>query len=92
MPVFQRTKMRFDSLALILVTVPAIFFYPTLLTAPVSLFLAIRHWNDDPGFLPRTKFRKYVAVFFAVTQIVCWIALIVFLAFNFQRLFPGRRR
>ena len=92
MPVFQRGRMRFDSLALVLVTFPAIFIYPTLLTAPISLFLSIRHWNEDPGFLPRTRLRKYLAIFLAVVQISFWIALIVFVVLNFAKWFPRQRR
>ena len=92
LPEFQRSRIRFDALALILVTLPAIFIYPTFLTAPIALFLAIRHWNDDPGFLPRTQIRKYLAVLFAVVQILGWVALIVFVSLNFGKWFPGRSR
>ncbi len=88
-PVFQRSRMRYDSLALALVTIPAIIFWPTLLCAPTALFLCIRHWNDDPGFLPRTKLRLYMALLFGLTQIAGWIALFAFLFRNFARLFPG---
>jgi hypothetical protein len=91
-PEFQRGVMRFDSLALILVTIPAIVIYPTLLTAPIALFLSIRHWNDPNGFLPRTNIRKYLAVFFSVSQIVGWIALFTFLFFNFTKMFPRGMR
>jgi hypothetical protein len=85
--VFQRTRMRFDSLALILVTIPALVFWPTLLCAPIAIFLAIGHWNDDPGFLPRTKVRLYLAVLIGVLQIGGWIALAMFIFTNWHRFF-----
>lgn len=86
-PVFQRNKMRFDSLALLLVTVPALLISPTLFCTPVAIFLCIRHWNDDPGFLPRTKLRLYFAAAFATLQLASWIALIVFVVSNWNRWF-----
>ena len=81
-PVFQRSRMRFDSLALILVTIPAILISPSLICAPIAIFLALRHLNDDRGFLPRTRIRLYLAIFIGVFQIGLWIALAAFLITN----------
>jgi len=91
-PLFQRSRMRWDSLALLLATLPAFLVYPTVLTAPVALFLSIRHWKEDPGFLPRTRIRRYLALIFSATQILCWIALFGFLIFSFSKIFPRRLR
>jgi hypothetical protein len=91
-PVFQRRKMRFDSLALALVTIPALAFWPALLCAPTALFLCIRHWKDDQGILPRTKWRLYVALLFGIVQVAAWIALITFLYLNLAKWYPWWRR
>ena len=85
-PVFQRSRMRFDSLALALVTIPALVISPSLLCAPTALFLCIRHWNDDPGFLPRTKVRLYLAALFGFLQVATWIGLFVLLYLNIDKL------
>ncbi len=89
-PLFQRVKMRFDSLALILVTLPAILIYPTILTAPAALFLSIRYWNEDRGFLPRSGLRKYIAVTLALVEIAAWATAFYFLVYYWS--FITKRR
>lgn len=66
-------RVLYDELALILALLPVIFVFPTLVTAPIALFLCIRHWNTPLTILPRTKFRYVLAGVFAAIQIVGWI-------------------
>ena len=74
----QRTL--YDSIALSLAVYPMLIFYLTIITAPMTLFVAIRYWKSPPGILRRTKFRFVVAIIIATLQITGWGFLIVALA------------
>ena len=65
----------YDNMALVLATLPAFLVWPTIFTAPMSLYVSARHWRTPSSLLPRTRIRFYVAVLFAVLQIVAWIWL-----------------
>ncbi len=68
----ENERVLYDSIALLLATVPLLFFYVTILTAPVALFIAVRHWKSPSSIIPRTRIRSIVAIFFATLQIAGW--------------------
>ena len=74
----QRTL--YDGIALSLAIYPLLIFYFTLITAPMALFVAIRHWKSPPSLVRRGKIRFVVAIIFAVLQIAGWMILFVALA------------
>jgi hypothetical protein len=69
----------YDNMALVLATLPAILVWPTIITAPMSLYVAGRNWRKPSSLLPRTKVRFYLAVVLAVIEIVGWVWLTAFL-------------
>jgi hypothetical protein len=69
----------YDNMALVLATLPAVLVWPTIITAPMSLYVAARNWRKPSSLLPRTKVRFYVAVVLAVIEIVGWVWLAAFL-------------
>ena len=69
----------YDNMALVLATLPALLVWPTIITAPMSLYVAARYWRKPSSLVPRTKIRFYVAVLLAVIQIVGWLWLAAFL-------------
>jgi hypothetical protein len=75
----QRTL--YDSLALALAVWPVILVVPVVyfgwLTAPLALYVSIRHWNAPTSILPRGKIRFIIAIILAALQIAVWIILIV---------------
>ena len=71
----QRTL--YDSIALALAIFPLIIFYFTIITAPMTLYVAIRHWNAPPSLLRRSKIRFIIAILLALLQIGGWTALLV---------------
>jgi hypothetical protein len=75
----NNTRTKYDSIALSLAIVPIFFLYPTLITAPLSLFVTYRHWNSPLGIARRTKVRFIIAVFFALLQIAGWALLFLVL-------------
>jgi hypothetical protein len=72
----QRT--RYDSIALGLAVFPMLFFYFTILTAPMALFVVIRYWNTPRSLVRRGRFRFILAGLIALMQIAGWLALFFF--------------
>ncbi|MCE1225854.1 MAG: hypothetical protein LWW87_05110 [Geobacteraceae bacterium] len=68
-----------DSIALNISILPLLFWPFTLISAPVSFYLALRGWNKPSSILPRTKIRLVLALLFSVLQMIGWAALGVFL-------------
>lgn len=73
----RRTK--HDSIALTLALAPLILFYITIVTAPVALYVAIRHWNSPRSIVHRTKIRFVIAIAVALLEILGWILVVIFL-------------
>jgi hypothetical protein len=69
----ENTRTCYDTIALYLAFIPMLFVWPTLLTAPIALFMGIRYWKTPTSIIPRTKIRFVVAILLAVTQIVGWV-------------------
>lgn len=73
----QRT--RHDNIALALAFYPLLIFWLTIFTAPVALFIAIRHWNSPRSLVRRTKIGFVIAIVFAGLQIGGWLTFLVFI-------------
>ncbi len=67
----------YDSVALHLSTWPVFTFWLPIVTAPVALFVAIRHWRTTMSILPRSRVRLWLAVIFSTLQILIIGGLIV---------------
>lgn len=68
-----------DNTALALAILPVLLIWPTIITAPVTLYLVVRYWRAPSSILPRTKIRFLVAALLALAQIAAWVGLIYFL-------------
>ena len=62
----------YDSIALGLAVLPAMMLWPSIITAPMAIFVTGRYWRAPSSILPRTKVRFILAVLLAVPQIVGW--------------------
>jgi hypothetical protein len=68
----------YDSIALALALLPTLlFFYPSVITAPIVLFISIRYWTRPSSLIPRNKWRFVVASIIALVQIT-GIAFIIY--------------
>jgi hypothetical protein len=74
----------YDSIAMALAILPGFLIWPTLITAPIAIYLSIRHWNRPLSIVPRSRWRFVVAILVALLQIGTWIALGIFF-FGMQR-------
>ncbi len=78
----ENRRTLFDSIALALAVLPAMFFYPAILTGPAVFYLAIRYWKRPSSIVPRNKWRFVIALLFAFAELGLF-ALVIF-AFFFQ--------
>jgi hypothetical protein len=79
LPHLQTQRSLHDNITLALAVLPLLIFYFTIFTAPIVLFLVIRHWNTPGSLVPRTKVRFVIAAILAVLEIVGCGVLIWFL-------------
>jgi hypothetical protein len=80
----ENRRTRHDSIALMLSLAPMLFFYITLVTAPATLYVVIRHWKTPLSIVRRTRVRFVIAAVVALLQIVGWVAIIFFLIVAFS--------
>jgi hypothetical protein len=62
----------YDGMALSLSVLPLLFFFITLVTAPLSIYVAVRFWKKPGSILPRTRFRFVLAILFSLLQLAGW--------------------
>lgn len=71
----------YDSIALTLATWPMlILLYMGFLTAPATLYVAIRYWKAPSSIIPRNKWRFAVAILIALAQLGAIAAFIIALS------------
>jgi hypothetical protein len=83
-----RERTLHDSAALALAVYPLLVFYLTVVTAPIVLFLAVRHWHSPQGPVPRRRWRMPLAATIASLEIAGWITLVVTLVVSFRAATP----
>lgn len=83
----ETRRTMYDTVALALATFPAMLFWPVLFSAPAALYVVIRRWRAPRSLVPRTRARFYLAVLFAMAELVGMAALIWTLV-----QLPGRSR
>lgn len=73
-------SVQYDHIALAVAVLPLLVWYFTFLTAPVALYLVVRHWRDHPyGVVPRSRLGLVVAALFALAQLAGWTVFLVIL-------------
>lgn len=82
----QNRRTLYDSLALAVALYPMLLVWPSILGAPVALYIAIRYWNAPSSLVARGKWRFIVAIILALLQIGGWVAMFIVIAHS-----PGRR-
>ncbi len=63
----------YDNIALMVATVPLLFYFITLFTAPLAIYLTVRHWNTPTSIISRSRIRFILAFILAGLQIAAWI-------------------
>ena len=70
----------YDTVALVFATVPFLLFWPSLIGAPLALYIVVRYWKAPTSILPRTKIRFVLAVVFAIGELALFGVIIYSLA------------
>ncbi len=69
---FRTQHVYYDSIALAVAVVPLLIFYLALLTAPVAIYLALRHWRTPFSALPWRRWCFVAALCFAFVELADW--------------------
>ena len=72
----ENHRVCYDTVALLIALISTLFIWPTILSAPIVLFMVIRYWNAPGSIIPRSKIRFVMAFGIAGLQIVGWILVI----------------
>jgi hypothetical protein len=76
--VLDTTRPLYDNLALAVAIAPALLIFPSPITAPMAVYIALRRWRSPGSLLPRTKIRFWLALLLALAQIVTWCWLLTY--------------
>jgi hypothetical protein len=63
---------RYDHVALALAIVPMIFFFITIITAPIAIYVCLKYRNAPISAVPRGKMIFRIAFCLALLQLVAW--------------------
>jgi len=75
----DRHRFLYDGTALRIALLPMIIFWLTIITAPIAIYLSIRHWNSPMSVVRRTKVRFVLAIIISGLQILGWTTGIILL-------------
>jgi hypothetical protein len=76
----ENRRVLYDDIAVALSIIPLIFFWPTIVTAPASIYISLRHWKSTTSIIPRTKVRFIFAILISLLQVTAWGLVISYLA------------
>jgi hypothetical protein len=68
----EKGRTRYDDIALALAIVPMLFACITIVTAPATIYVAIRYWKEPTSIVHRTRWRFVVAILIACLQLLVW--------------------
>ena len=71
----ENHRVCYDKIALFVALISMLFIWPTLVSAPIVLFMVIRYWNAPRSIIPRTKIRFILAFGIACLQIGVWVLI-----------------
>ncbi|MEJ2731062.1 MAG: hypothetical protein P8185_21580 [Deltaproteobacteria bacterium] len=63
----------YDKVTFFVALISTILIWPTIITAPIVLFMVIRYWSAPGSIIPRSKIRFILAFGIACLQIAAWI-------------------
>ncbi|MFC1498484.1 hypothetical protein ACFLS1_08460 [Verrucomicrobiota bacterium] len=70
----------YDDMALALAILPLLFWPSTIITALITIYVAIRYWKTPLSVLPRTKIRFVFAILIASLEIIGWSSFFIMIS------------
>jgi hypothetical protein len=74
----------YDTIALIISTLPVMLFWPAIIGAPTALYYVVRRWRTPLSILPRRRIRFVLAALFALAEIA-GIVFVIWTLFQLPR-------
>jgi hypothetical protein len=74
----------YDSIALATAAIPAILIYPSIIGAPLALFISLRYWKHPSSLVPRHKWRLVAAIVLALFELLLLAALVIATIYAFR--------
>ena len=68
----KKEHVYYDEIALTVAGVPLLLVWPTLITAPIALYIAIRYWKRPLSAAPRGRWRFVAAIILASLELLVW--------------------
>jgi hypothetical protein len=84
-PTLETHRTLWDRIALAVAVIPTLLIYVTLLTAPIAIYLSVRHWNSPGSLVGRSRWRFVVAIVVGTLQLLGMAAILVGIFFMFSR-------
>jgi len=72
----ENHRICYDKIALVIALLSMFLIWPTIITAPIVIFMVIRYWRAPGSIIPRGKIRFILAFGIACLQIVGWILIL----------------
>ena len=76
----ERHRTLYDRITLKLAIYPLFIFYFTIITAPITLYLVIRHWKSPRSILGGGRVRFVMAGLISLLEIAGWVLAISYLS------------
>jgi hypothetical protein len=76
----ERGRSLYDSMALIVATLPALTISFSIIGGPVAVYLALRYWKRPGSIVRRYQWRKWLALGLGLAETGGWIWLFTYLA------------
>lgn len=74
----ENERILYDRIAAYLAVVPMLFIFPTIITAPMVIFVTIRYWKSPGSIVRRSRIYFILAALIASLQITGWLAVLYF--------------
>ncbi len=68
----ETRRVLYDNLALSMAILSMVVWFFSFITAPIVMYLVVRHWRSPSSIVPRTKIRFVAAFIIAGLQLVGW--------------------
>ncbi len=79
----ENERTLYDRIALSTAVLPAILIWPTILTAPVAVYIAIKFWNAPGSLLGKKRWKFVAAIGIASLQICGWLFVLSLIVTEF---------
>jgi hypothetical protein len=81
----EKERTLYDSIALMLATLPVLTISLSILGAPTAIYVALRYWKAPSSIVRRNSFRKYLALAFGVAQLTGWVWFLTYVVMRAPR-------